>query len=261
VRNVADENIAAQGVHLGVALETKIIIALDEHLVGNRAVRLMTNDAAFTQGFVLVNDHARLFAMALCARFIQPRQPGCCPRPKGRPMRGFENIHPVRVVALDAVHPVFQHRMMVRQSELGMHMDMTTEAGLRFPARIDNEFSTSAPHLHMQAARSVAGFATGRLGPGRTFEMEPRMRAGWEDPGQVRVAIDAGVVADVSRSFNHGRSHDSTLDVRTGSQNTARQPHACHYDGGQNATDLHVIIPIFFAGYPAGKPCLEAGIA
>src|SRR5262245_18068901 len=145
----------------------------------------MTNGAAVTQGLVFVNDHARLFAMALGARFVQARKSGGRPGFKSGPMRRLENIRPVRIVALDAVHSVFQHRMMVRQSELGVHMDMTSEAGLRFPAGIDNEFAPPTPGPHVQAARAVARFTTCRLRARRAFEMETRVRAGGKGAGKV----------------------------------------------------------------------------
>lgn len=35
VRNIADVNVATRRVHLGVAFETKIVVALDEHLIGD----------------------------------------------------------------------------------------------------------------------------------------------------------------------------------------------------------------------------------
>lgn len=261
VRNIANKNISAHRVHLRVTFETKIIVALDEHFVRDGPVRLMTNSAAFTQRFVFVDDQARLFAMALCARFIQAREPGCSPSLKSGAMRCLENVCSVRIVALDAIHSIFQHRMMVRQSELGVHMDMTSETGLRFPAGIDNKFAAPAPGLHVQAAWSVARFATGRLASRRTFEMQARMRARWKDASDVRMAIDAGLVPNKSRSLDHRRRHHGTSKVGTGSQNNADQPHASCNDGEQNSTNLHAIIPIFFTGRPAGKPCLETGVA
>lgn len=57
VRRVADVDFARSGVHLRMAFETKIIVALHEHLVRDRPMRLMANGAAFAQRFVLVNHH------------------------------------------------------------------------------------------------------------------------------------------------------------------------------------------------------------
>ena len=53
-------------------------------------------------------------------------------------MRCFENVRPVRIVALHAIHPLLQHGMMVRQSELRVHLYMALKAGRRLPARIDD---------------------------------------------------------------------------------------------------------------------------
>lgn len=231
MRNIADKNISAHRVHLRVAFETKIVVPLDEHLVRDGAVRLMTNGAAFTQSFVFVDDQARLLAMALRAGLIQARETSRSPSLKSGAMRRLENVGSVRIVALNAIHPLFQHRMVVRQSELGVHMDMTSETGLWFPARVDNKFAASAPGLHVQAAWSVARFATGRLGSRGVFEMDTRMRARWKDAGDVGMAIDAGFIPNKSCSLNHRRRHHGASKVGTGSQNHADQPHAYH-DGG-----------------------------
>ena len=261
VRNFANKNIAAHGVHLRMAFKTKIIVALDEHFIRNRAVRLMADGATVAQRLVFVNDHARLFAMTLCAGFVQAREAGCRPGLERCLMRCLENICPVWVVALDAIHAVFQYRMTMRQSELGVHINMTGETGFRFPARIDNKFAPPAPGLHVQAAWSVARFTAGSLGSRRSSQMKTRMRAGWKVASDVRVTIDAGQVANKSRSLNHRRRHDRALNMGTGSQNNADQHYPSQDNDRQSATKVHATISMFFTGCPAGKPCLEAGIA
>ena len=261
VRHIANKNLTAHGLHLRMAFETKIVVALDEHFVCDGAVRLMANGTAFTQSLVFVNDHARLFAMAGGAAFVQARKARCRPGLKRAVMRGLENIGPMWIVALDAVHSGFQHRMMVGQSELGVHINMTSETGLRFPPGIDYKFAAPASGLHVQAARAMAGFTARSLGARRAFEMKTGMRARWKDARDVRVTIDARLIANESSSLNDGWRHDGALHVGTGSQNNANQPHTSHDEGRQNATKLHATNSMFFTNCPAGKPCLEAGIA
>ena len=58
MRLIADVNLPCGGHDLRMALEAKIVVPLDEHLVRDRAVRLMTNRAAFPQGLVPINELA-----------------------------------------------------------------------------------------------------------------------------------------------------------------------------------------------------------
>ena len=242
MRNIANENLSTDRVHLGMALETKIVVTLDKHLVRNRAVGLMTDGAAFAQGFMFVDDHARLFAMALCASFIEPSQAGLRTRAKGCVMRSFEDIRAVWIVALHAIHPGFQDRMMVGQSELGLHVDMTIQASRWFPSRIDNELAATTAALHVQAPRPMTRLAAHGLGAWRTLQMESGMRTGRKDASQIRMAIDACLIADKRSSFNRWRGQHGVLKAGTGNQNNSE--HACtrHNDGRQNAASLHAIL-------------------
>ena len=138
VRHVAYEQVSAHGVHLRVALEAKVVVPLQEHLVGDRTMRVMADRAAFAQRFMLVNDRSRLFAMALRARLVEPRQSRLRPHAERSPMRCLEDVRPVWIVALHASPPLLEHGMMVRKTELRVHLHMTLEAGRRLPARIDD---------------------------------------------------------------------------------------------------------------------------
>jgi len=149
VRNIADENLPAHGMHLRVAFEAKIVVPLEEHLVRDRTVRLMTDYAAFAQRLMLVDHRARLFAMTLRAGFVEARQTRLRPRAKTGAMGCFENIRPVRVVALHAIHSLFEHRMVVRQPELRVDFEMTIQTSLGRAARVDDELSAPAAGLHV----------------------------------------------------------------------------------------------------------------
>jgi len=157
VRNVADKNLAARLVlNLRVAFKAKIRVALQEQLAVNRTMRIMADGATLPQRFVFEYKRPRLLAMALGTRFIEPRH--------GEAARRLENVPSVRVVALNAIHPAFDDRMMLRQIELGLSFQMALETDVRGFARIDDEFPASAARLDVFAARTVAGLAPGLAG-------------------------------------------------------------------------------------------------
>jgi hypothetical protein len=79
----------------------------------------MANRTAFAQSFMLKDIRARLFAVALGARLVQPGH--------GQTSGAFADIRPVRVMALSAVHLAFQHRMMLRQAELRVLFEVATK--------------------------------------------------------------------------------------------------------------------------------------
>lgn len=60
-----------RALRLSVALEAKIIVAFGEQLGIDRAVRVVADRAAFTQGFVLEDERFALLAMALGAGLIE----------------------------------------------------------------------------------------------------------------------------------------------------------------------------------------------
>ena len=111
VGNTADIYFA-QGLilHLGMALQAKVGIILDEQLSVNRAVGVVTDGATFAHRLVLKNEGPSLLAMTFRARFILPLH--------GQTAGGFKDICSVRVVALNAIHPAFKNGMMLRQVDL-----------------------------------------------------------------------------------------------------------------------------------------------
>jgi len=108
----------------------------------------MADRAAFALRLMLKDKWSRLFAMARHATFVQ-----ACHR---QSTRGFENVAPVRIMALHTVYPVFNDRMTVRQIELrvGLKVALKTRGGIL--ARIDDKNSASAACRHVFAARAVA---------------------------------------------------------------------------------------------------------
>jgi len=117
---------------LGVAAEAKIGIRFGQQFGVDRTMRLMTDRAAFTQGGMFVNKWPGLLAMAVGAHFVLARH--------GQAAGGLHDVHAVRVVALDAVHFAFEHRMVLRIMKFGLHFQVALQAGLRVLAGIDDEF-------------------------------------------------------------------------------------------------------------------------
>lgn len=201
VIRVADVNVSAGNVRaldLRMAAQAKIRVALDEHFLVDRAVWIMTDDAAFAQRRMFKDKRARLVAVTLRAAFILPRH--------RQSARRFENIAAMWIMALHATHVAFDDRVMLRQIKFRVHVEMTLETGRWVVARIDDKFS-AAPGLDVLAARPVAGFAACLAGHPRIFKMNPRVRAGGKFADDVFVAVHAGLVADEMRAGNFQRHH------------------------------------------------------
>jgi hypothetical protein len=199
VINIADEKLRAyvpSVFYLGVAPETKIHVPLHEHLRIDGAVRAVANGAAFAQRRVLEDVRPGFFTMTLGAAFIETRH--------GQSACRFHDVHPVRVVALDAIHLAFEDRMMLRQMKLGTYFLMALKARFGVFAGIDDEllWTAATDHGDVFAARAVAGFAAALAWHVGSFQAQAGMWASGEDSGNIRMAIKAGFVADVGGSFN-----------------------------------------------------------
>src|SRR5688572_5984231 len=101
----ADKNLTSRSgnMSLRVALEAKIVVALHEHFGIDRAMRLMTNRAAFPQRLMLENKWPRLIAVTFGTRLVEPpeRQPAC----------RFHDVEAMRIMALHAIHLPLDHGM------------------------------------------------------------------------------------------------------------------------------------------------------
>jgi hypothetical protein len=191
--NRADLDRARYSLHgLGVAAEAKVRIGIHQQLAAYRAVGCMANRASFAHRLMFEGDGSRLFAMALGAGFIQPRH--------GQATAALVNVTAVRVMTLDAVHAALDNRMMLRQIELSVSIQMAPEARRRVLARIDDELAFSASRRNVEAARTMARFATALALGLRAGDMQPRMGARWKSAADVRVAIVACTVSRVARA-------------------------------------------------------------
>jgi hypothetical protein len=166
----ANENLSGANertLSLGVTLEAEIVVAFDEQLGVDRTVRAMTNSAAFAQGFVFKNEWLGLFAVTGGAGLVQSRH--------GEAAGRFQDVSPVRVVTLNAIHPAFDHGMMLRQVEFRMGFEMAIEARGCVFAGIKNELPASAANGDVFTAGAVTRFATARADFGIGRKVHSRM--------------------------------------------------------------------------------------
>ena len=123
VVDFANENASTTtgDVSLRMTSEAKVGITLCEHRPIHGSMRLVTDNATFAHRLVFESKRARLFAVTGGAGFIHARH--------RQPALGFESVAAVRIMALHAVHPVFQNGVMLRQLEFRMRRKMAFEAG------------------------------------------------------------------------------------------------------------------------------------
>jgi len=171
-------------------------------------MRVVTHRATLSQRFMLEDKRPRLFPMTLRAILIQPRhrEPACL----------FENVAPMRVMALNAIHVAFHHRMMLGHSKFRLRLQMTLKTRRRIFPRVHNEFPTPAAGFDMLAPRAVARFATRLPLELRIVDMDTRMRTGRKNSRDVRMALRASTIPDVSRSRNFRRRNYRPSQGRTG---------------------------------------------
>ena len=199
---VPDVNVPAgntRALDLCVTAQAQIGVARGEHFFIDRAVRIMTGGAAFAQRLMFEDERSGLLAMALRATFVLPGH--------GQSAGWFEDVAAMRVVAGPTTHAAFNDRVMLGQIEFRLNVEMALKAGGRVVAGIDDEFGAAAGG-DVLAAGAVTGFTAGFAGQGRPFKMDPRVRAGGEFPDDFRVAIHAGMVADVMCAGDCQRRHD-----------------------------------------------------
>ena len=172
---------------LSVTTQAQIRIGIDEQLGIDRTVGLVTRGAALPQSGMFENERMRLFPVTLGASFVQARH--------GQAALGLSNIAAVRIVTLNAVHPVLRHRMVPRQTELGVNIQVASKTTCRVLAWIGDKNAPSAASLHMFAARPVAGFATGPTCKFGVLKANSRVDAAGKLMRNRPVAVRANFVA------------------------------------------------------------------
>lgn len=163
-------------------------------------MRAVANRAALAQRLVFEHKWTRLLAMTLRATFVESRH---------RKSAGwFEDVTTMRIMALHAIHPTLDDRMMLRQTEFRVGFKMALETGGRIPARIHNEPSATTTHFDVFAARSVTGFAPTLPRILRARQVHPRMNAGRKHAHIIGVTLEAGTIANIMRARNFGCDED-----------------------------------------------------
>ena len=126
---------ATGGLLLEVALEAQVRIALDKHLCIHGAVRLVAGDATLPDGLVFKRKRPALRRMAATAgvEFRQQRRAAT-----------LDCRTPVWVMAILTGHLARKNWMRVRQAELAALVEVTLEAHLGRPARVDDRAASTA---------------------------------------------------------------------------------------------------------------------
>lgn len=151
VIDLADPDLTRGRLDLGMAFQAEVGVAFGDHLGVDRTVGRMAAGAAFAQRLVLEHERPGLLAVAGGALVVQARH-GQVSAP-----RRLETLAPMRVVALDAVHLPLRNRMMLRQPELQLDVEMAGVA--RGRARF------LLPGLTINRARSRGASACRLPGP------------------------------------------------------------------------------------------------
>lgn len=112
---------------------------------------------------------------------------------------------PVGIVTIHTVHLPFQHRMVRRQAELRVTIDVTMEASVGGNSWIYDEAieARAATGLDVFAPRSVTGLTASCLPRLRLCQMDPRMDVPVELLADVVVAACAALIAHISGTW-HG---------------------------------------------------------
>ena len=116
---------------LGMASEAEIHVPLDQQLGIDGPVRVMADGAALPQRRMLEDKGPGLLPVALSAGFVLARH--------RQPAGGFEDVAPMRVVALDAIHLLLRHRVVLGKLEFRLLLTMALEqAAGSFPGLMMN---------------------------------------------------------------------------------------------------------------------------
>lgn len=206
---------------LCVTTEAEIGVANHQHLGVDRAMRVMTDGAAFPQGRVFENERPGLIAVALGASFVQPGH--------GETMRRFHDVLAVRIVTLNAVHFAFNYRMMLRQVEFRIDLNVALKTGFRALAGIDDEFPPSASNRNMFAGRAMARFTALHPRQLGVVQAQSGMRAGWKCVADGRMTLQANLVAKISGTFNIWWCHYCSRSGGAGIEQQGEHPGTQHH--------------------------------
>jgi len=175
-------------------------------------VWIVTRDAAFAHRLVLEHKRTELRRVALGAGFILRQEFRSA---------AFDDGAFVWIVTIAATHLAFDDRMVRRQIEFTLFVQMTLKTHLGRFAWIDDGVGR-AGKLNVQTARSMAGFASDVLGvvAGR---LQMKMRRGVEAAKSLLMTLLACRRADISRAGNLWRSQFHPINAGARNQTDAGQ--------------------------------------
>ena len=137
-----------------MALQAEVGVALEEHFLINRAVWVMTRDAAFSHGVMFENKRAFLSRMTFGAGIAFTLEAAGA---------ALNRVALMRVMTIGAAHLACHHGMAVRKTEFAALIEMALETGLRRFAWVDDR-AFAAACSDVFAARTVTAFAALALG-------------------------------------------------------------------------------------------------
>src|SRR6185369_3565352 len=168
-------------------------------------MRAVANDAALAHRFVLEDKGAGLVAMTRAAAFALTRH--------GQSPRGLADVISMGIVALDAVHSLFHHGMMLGQMKLGLRLQVALEATLGVLARIKNVSAPASPGFHVLAAGPMAGLAPGLAGHLAIRHVHTGVGARQKLTADIGVTLQTRMVAHIARPGNFWRRHYSPIQA------------------------------------------------
>ena len=127
----------------------------------------------------------------------------------------------MRIVALHAIHFVFENGVVMRQLKLSVRLEVTLKTRGGIFSRIDDESTPGRGDVF--ARRAMTRLATRSARQFFLIEMNSRMNAAWKFLGNRRMAIGASFVANVSRAGNFQRNHNGRIRCGTGTQQENRR--------------------------------------
>jgi len=196
----------------GMALEAKIAVTDFQHAFIHGTVRIMTDGAALTHGFMLEDKRSPFFRMAFQATLVTAVQPhNLC-----------QVFFPsMRIVAIRAIHAMLAHGVTVGKGKLALFINMAAEAHVVGLGRVD-DIPRPLPFDRVDAAWAVTGL-TSFTKTVFSGNLEDRMVRPVKITEQALVTIGALFVADEFSARNHGRNEDHAGGRQAGGKGNGSQ--------------------------------------
>jgi hypothetical protein len=199
----ATDNDGAGSRQLRMAFEAQIDITLDEKLVVDRSVRLVTRGATFSKRLMFKDMRPRLLPVALKTDLVLSTHKGSL---------GQEDVFPMGIMTADTGQATLPHWVVVLKVEKHFLRWMALKTGGGISSRIDYRFPSPSSRLYVKAARAVTGLTAQNLSAIFQGNGEPGMIRIFEVSNHLFMASGTGFHAHVVSSGNgEGRTHYQAL--------------------------------------------------